>query len=332
MKKIIIAFLGVLTLMVGVILFNNDFDMTLKEDIIIDGNQKIAVAYAQPKETKEKPGLILFIHGDGPANKSSDEGYYPAWETLANENFISISWDKAGVGQSTGNWLDQDMDDRKAEAEQVLVWALKNLDVDPEKVGVWGASQGGWVISKLLNNNPDVKFAIGVAPAVNWLRQGKYNTMSEMTNEGYSQEEIDEKIAIEEKINHYLKQNDYQGYLDSKLDDTPLEEDRWDFIRKNMRLDNIDELAKINKPYYLIVGDHDSNVDTKETEAIYRKQVSQEYLKVYPIKNGTHRMLKPRHQKDNILTVVESVINPREIFAPAYLDALKEVGTIVTNL
>lgn len=90
----------------------------------------------------KKPGLILFIHGDGSVNKNSDEGYYPAWETLAEENIISVSWDKPGVGNSTGNWLEQDMEDRKDEAERVLKWALDTFDVDPNRVGVWGASQG----------------------------------------------------------------------------------------------------------------------------------------------------------------------------------------------
>ncbi|EUJ36087.1 alpha/beta hydrolase family protein [Brochothrix thermosphacta] len=312
--------------LIAIIVYTNDFAMTINEDTVKFKDRRIAIEYSEPKSSPKKPGLILFIHGDGPVNKNSDEGYYPAWETLAEENIISVSWDKPGVGNSTGNWLEQDMEDRKDEAERVLKWALDTFDVDPNRVGVWGASQGGWVITKLLNNNIDIKFAIGVAPAVNWMRQGKFNTVSEMEYEGYSSKEINKRLSIESKVNDYLNQHDYQGYLNSKLEKDIIEKDRWDFIRKNMSLDNTKELAKIKKPYYLIVGDHDINVDTKETEEVYQKHITKEYLTVYNIKNATHRMLKPRHQKDNVMTVGESIFNPREIFAPGYLKALKDIG------
>lgn len=312
--------------LIAIIVYTNDFAMTINEDTVKFKDRRISIEYSEPKSSQKKPGLILFIHGDGPVNKNSDEGYYPAWETLAEENIISVSWDKPGVGNSTGNWLEQDMEDRKDEAERVLKWALDTFDVDPNRVGVWGASQGGWVITKLLNNNTDIKFAIGVAPAVNWMRQGKFNTVSEMEYEGYSSKEINKRLSIESKVNDYLNQNDYQGYLNSKLEQDIIEKDRWDFIRKNMGLDNTKELAKIKKPYYLIVGDHDINVDTKETEEVYQKHITKEYLTVYNIKNATHRMLKPRHQKDNVMTVGESIFNPREIFAPGYLNALKDIG------
>lgn len=326
MKKYLIMAGIAIFCLIGTIVYNNKFDMTIKDEIVDSEDGKLSVEYAMPKKFQEKPGLILFIHGDGPANKNSDQGYYPAWETLAKENIISISWDKAGVGKSTGNWLNQDMDDRKEEAEKVLAWALEEFDVDPNKVGVWGASQGGWVITKLLNDNQDIKFAIGVAPAVNWLRQGKFNTISQMEADGYSQEEIGDKLAIESKVNQYLKQNDYQGYLDSQLEEQVMEKDRWDFIYKNMSLDNTAELEKISKPYYLLIGDHDINVDTKETEVIYRERIKQDYLTVYPISNATHRMLKSRHQKDNLLTFVESIFNPRVIFAPDYFKVLREIA------
>lgn len=326
MKKYLFLIGIVIFGLIAIIVYTNDFAMTINEDTVKFKDRRIAIEYSEPKSSKKKPGLILFIHGDGSVNKNSDEGYYPAWETLAEENIISVSWDKPGVGNSTGNWLEQDMEDRKDEAERVLKWALDTFDVDPNRVGVWGASQGGWVITKLLNNNTDIKFAIGVAPAVNWMRQGKFNTVSEMEYEGYSSKEINKRLSIESKVNDYLNQNDYQGYLNSKLEKDIIEKDRWDFIRKNMGLDNTKELAKIKKPYYLIVGDHDINVDTKETEEVYQKHITKGYLTVYNIKNATHRMLKPRHQKDNVMTVGESIFNPREIFAPGYLKALKDIG------
>lgn len=326
MKKYILAFGIIILGLAGVISYYNQFDMIIEDEVIHSDGTRIAVEYAMPKKSSEKPGLLLFIHGDGPANKNLDEGYYPAWEVLSKENMISVSWDKAGIGGSTGNWLTQDMEDRKNEAELVLEWARQTFDIDPDRVGVWGASQGGWVISKLLTDNDSIKFAIGVAPAVNWLRQGEFNTISEMTYEGYSSKEIEDKRLVEADITEYLQQNDYQGYLNSGLDKKVISEDRWAFIHKNMTLDNTEELRAINKPYYLLLGDHDINVDVQETEEIYRECMDKEHLTVKHINKATHRMLKPRHQKDTLMTVLEALFNPRWLFSPDYLDSLKDIA------
>lgn len=326
MKRLVLISLLACVLFGGLIVYNNDFDMVTHEKVLTDNEGELAIEYAMPKSNKEKPGLVLFIHGDGPTNKNSDEGYYPAWERFAKNNIISVGWNKPGVGGSTGDWLSQDMTDRQKEAERVLKWALETFDVDPDKVGVWGASQGGWVITKLLNNNPDIRFAVGVAPAVNWLRQGEYNTVKEMTADGYSQEEIDKKLIVNSKVNEYLKINDYQGYLNSQLEADAIPKDRWNFIRKNMTLDNTAELAEIKKPYYLLLGDHDNNVDVAETEKIYKETIDEKYLQVFNLSEATHRMLKPRHQKDSLLTVIEAVVNPREIFSPDYLKALDDIA------
>lgn len=325
MKKLIVGCITVSLILIGVVLYQNNFDMKIEDELIQMKEGKLQLEYALPQnKTKEKPGIVFFIHGDGPTTKNADEGYYPAWEVLAKENYISVSWDKRGVGNSEGDWLSQTMVDREKEANEVIEWALTHFDVDKEKVGVWGASQGGWVIPKVLNDNDKVTFAIGVAPAVNWLRQGKYNTIAAMTEEGKTKAEIDTTLKKEAAINKFLEKDDYEGYLESKLDDEPLSKERWNFIIKNMSLDVTNDLKKITKPYYLIIGDSDINVDVSETELIYKEELPRDILTVHHVENGTHQMLKKRHQNTHIGTVLEAIWNPRQIFSPDYFEALKE--------
>lgn len=325
MKKIIMGCTTVILVLIGVMLYQNNFDMKLEDEVLETKEGKLQLEYALPqKKTKEKPGIIFFIHGDGPTTKNADEGYYPAWEVLAKENYISVSWDKRGVGNSEGNWLSQNMVDREKEANDVIEWALTHFDIDKKKVGVWGASQGGWVIPKVLNHNNKVTFAIGVAPAVNWLRQGRYNTIAAMKEKGKTETEIEAKLKKEEIVNNYLEKDDYDGYLESKCDDEPLSKERWDFIVKNMSLDVTNDLKKITKPYHLIIGDADINVDVSETEKVYKEELPGDSLTVHHVKNGTHQMLKKRHQTTHTGTVLEAIWNPRQIFSPDYFKALKE--------
>ncbi|MEN1939020.1 hypothetical protein AAIE21_26715 [Paenibacillus sp. 102] len=64
---------------------------------------------------------------------------------------------------------------------EVIKWAKKNLDIDPQKIGLWGASE-------------DVSFSILVSPAINWIEQGKYYTEKSMANAGATKKEISQRI------------------------------------------------------------------------------------------------------------------------------------------
>ncbi|MFP7732280.1 hypothetical protein ACLHDF_02440 [Priestia aryabhattai] len=56
----------------------------------------------------------------------------------------------------------------------MIAWAKNEKDINTDKVILLGASQAGWVIPKVLVNRNDITASILVAPAINWLRQGKY--------------------------------------------------------------------------------------------------------------------------------------------------------------
>lgn len=75
-----------------------------------------------------KPVAIHLVHGDGPQDRWSEGGYIPLVKFLVSQGIAVFSWDKPGVGNSTGNWLAQTMSDRAEEA----VLALKKLREQPE--------------------------------------------------------------------------------------------------------------------------------------------------------------------------------------------------------
>jgi hypothetical protein len=71
---------------------------------------------------KVYPPFVLLIHGDGPQDRWSDGGYIPLVNFLVSQGIAVFSWDKPGVGESTGNWLAQTMSDRARRP----FWRYKN--------------------------------------------------------------------------------------------------------------------------------------------------------------------------------------------------------------
>ncbi|MGG4471249.1 alpha/beta hydrolase [Paenibacillus alvei] len=171
--KLLISIVLIIMTIAG-FLYENDYAMLEKEVNIKTKQGNLEGFLAMPKEKNE--GIVIFVHGDGPQNATQDGGYKPLMERFAKQGYASVSWNKPGIGDSAGNWLDQTMDDRAKEVEEVIEWAKQQKSMNTEKIILWGASQAGWVVPKVQQNRTDITAAILVGPAINWLRQGEYFT------------------------------------------------------------------------------------------------------------------------------------------------------------
>ncbi|WP_414716239.1 alpha/beta hydrolase family protein, partial [Thalassospira sp. UBA1131] len=104
--------------------------------------------------------IALLVHGDGPQDRFAGDGYLPVINALLDRGIGIYSWDKAGVGESTGNWLSQSMNDRANEAVAAYD-AIKTAYPDRgQKIGFIGFSQAGWVIPKASRMIPDNAFNV----------------------------------------------------------------------------------------------------------------------------------------------------------------------------
>ncbi|MBB5079086.1 alpha/beta hydrolase family protein [Nonomuraea endophytica] len=315
--------LCVLVLVAGTgvwVVAQNDFAVREVEVSIPGPKQPLKAVLALPEEGKGPHGLVVFAHGDGAADAGRDGFYRPLWEAFARAGYASLSWNKPGVGGAPGNWLDQSMDDRGAEVEAALDWAKKRPEIDPRRLGLWGISQGGWVLPKVAGDRTDVRFMILVGPAVNWLRQGEYNLRAELRGQSTLDAELRRRAA---QIRLLEKGVSHAEYLASGLDDPPMSKDRWQFVLRNFRADVTDQLPRVRVPTYLVLGDHDRNVDVKETEAAYRAALPRDLLTVAILRGGSHSAAKHElDSPDSIRGAITAVAAPRSLYVPGYLDAL----------
>ncbi|GAB2517847.1 hypothetical protein GCM10027167_20760 [Nocardia heshunensis] len=152
----------------------NDFDIREQRVSITGAAQTLQGTLALPKHGDGPFGLVIFVHGDGPANADRDGFYRPLWESFAAAGYASLAWDKPGIAGAAGNWLDQSMHDRAVETEAALAWARGRPEIDAHRIGLWGISQAGWVVPEVAVRHPELRFMILVGAAVNWMRQGEY--------------------------------------------------------------------------------------------------------------------------------------------------------------
>lgn len=327
-KKLIGIITGIsifIILCIAIILYQNTFNMTVTSVDIQTSKGVLKGNLILPKNPNDKVGLVVFIHGDGPADASYNDQYKPLWEELAKQGYASLSWSKPGIGGSDGNWLLQSMDDRASEANEVIEWAKTLPEIDNNRIGLWGASQAGWVIPKVIQLNKNITFNILVAPAINWIEQGKYNTLKELEKKG----EAKDVIRIKEKEFHkelelLEKDTSYEEYVNEVGQKEAVSEDRWTFIKKNYKEDATEDIRYFYSPVKLFLGGKDINVDSENTKEVYEKEVSSKLLNATVIPTTDHFMLKAYLVDSKIRTFFVGLFAPRELADKQYYKEIEK--------
>ncbi len=132
-------------------------------------------------------GVLVFVHGSGDGPRRA----YDLWTNF----FVSLGWavvvfDKRGSGESTGNWYDANFVTLASDVRRVLQWTREQADLAKLPLGLWGASQAGWIIPQLAAERA-VNFAIVQAGATTPVDEFLGRTVeSELKAYGFHTKEI----------------------------------------------------------------------------------------------------------------------------------------------
>lgn len=154
-----------------------------------------------PPDPGPYPAVVMHFG----SNRWTRATFGPFTRIWLDRGFAVLSYDKRGVGASTGEccpWRDRDYFQLLAKDVLAGVRAIRPLDViDHTRVGLWGFSQGGWVapVAAAEATADEVAFAIiGSGPAVTLEEELVYSDLtgdSDCRPSGLSEEEIDRRLA-----------------------------------------------------------------------------------------------------------------------------------------
>ncbi|WP_422375257.1 alpha/beta hydrolase family protein [Roseibium sp.] len=276
--------------------------------------------------------VVLLVHGDGPADRYSGGGYMPMISALLDSGIAVYSWDKPGIGQSSGDWLSFSMTDRAELATAALDAVKAEPELSRSATGFIGLSQGGWVVPILAREPAQADFFVIIGGAVNWLRQGAYLTRRRLEREGASAKDIDAALQANTAGNKRLlsKGYSYQSYLSDTRSGTPMSEARFGFVLKNALADASQDLAQVTAPVLTLHGSHDLNVDPDYNSDRYRQilQHRNDANRSLVIADGTHALLRAslfNQQTEGDMPAWSKLafaVLGRKAYAPGALDAL----------
>src|SRR5262249_11200724 len=121
-----------------------------------NGDVRLAGTLTVPPGPGPHPAVV-FVHGSGPQTRAS---YAVEVDRLARHGIASLAFDKRGTGESAGDWHLADFD---VLAEDVLAGVQllrRHPRIRPDKVGLLGGSQAGWVIPLAASRCEDIAFIV----------------------------------------------------------------------------------------------------------------------------------------------------------------------------
>ena len=110
---------------------------------------------------------------------------------LARRGVAVLRYDPPGVGRSTGDLRFETLDDRASEALAAVDYLRSRPDIDADRVGLWGVSQGGWVTQMAAARSRSVAFVVSVSGAgISVAEQQVYSVEAQSRAAGFSRDDV----------------------------------------------------------------------------------------------------------------------------------------------
>jgi pimeloyl-ACP methyl ester carboxylesterase len=141
----------------------------------------------------------VWVHGSGPSARLTYSA--PLVRALVDAGIAVFSYDKRGVGQSTGTCCPGDSGHFNllaADAAGALAAAERRPEIDPARVGFIGASQAGWVVPLAVarTTHPVAFTALADAPVVSYGQERSYSHLT--GDEGGSPSDLSMAAIVDE--------------------------------------------------------------------------------------------------------------------------------------
>jgi len=280
------------------------YGQKLSEPFVFQFEGKTLRGLIEKPQNHESKALIILIPGYGKTDFVAGNWFGTLRNHLVASGLTVCFWDKAGCGQSEGEFNAQQPIENSADEAIAAIQEIKKLQIaGAEKIGLWGISRAGW-ICPLINEKWPIDFWISVSGTDDKENYG-YLLQSNLLIAGKSEREA-ERLFQAWKKGHRLfcTQAKYERYLKAikpltqdstcrKLfgytnKPTITEKDR-ETYKANQKLytskghfdkksglwvyiEQFDHtLLKINCPVLALFGANDSQIDWRKTKMLYEK-------------------------------------------------------------
>jgi pimeloyl-ACP methyl ester carboxylesterase len=312
------------------------------EELVFQSGSFMLVSDLRLPEGRGPYPVVVFVHGDGPNDRIAGGTYSPIMERMLRAGYATFAWDKPGTGESTGLIDRNRLGEQRAQIVLDAIEVLKaHPDIDPRQMGLWGISQAGYVMPRVLSMSDDIAFMIAVScPGMAGVDQGAYLVSAQAGCAGVLEEETDQMRLLLSEIELARTYDEYVRYKEL-LDALPgieaaavfgyrtgvMPEEEWHVHSPDSEYfwNPIEVIEQVTIPVLAFFGERDTQIDPIQGAQAYRaalERAGNPSFRVELIPGADH----------NIILSETGCLDEREQrsqsewtnYAPEYLDTLEE--------
>ncbi len=252
-----------------------------REVVVENGDVKLAGTLILPPGPGPHPAVVM-VPGSGPETRR-----VPRYvgDLLAFHGVAVLVTDKRGTGGSTGSWNGLSHADWATDVEAQLDFLSMQPDIDPSRLGLYGNSEGGYVVPVVAARRPDVRFL--VCRVCSALPQGQSILDAQkgiLARQGMTEADISAALEILDRMIRYaLTRTGYdslaalaelgadqpqrQAMLPNGLPvaDAPY----WDVYRGVLVVDPAQHYSRLRIPMLVVLGEADDRIPVDRHRPVY---------------------------------------------------------------
>lgn len=171
-----------------------------REDVRFENGAVTLAGTLVLPETRAPHPAIVIVHGSG--DQGLKDGFYAHWgDYFARHGVAALVYDKRGVGESSGDFETATFDDLASDVLSAVRVLKTRRDIDPDRIGLFGISQGGWLAPLAASRTDEVNYLIlDVGPAVSVEEQELDRVEYSLRAEGFSEAEIRNALEYTKRV------------------------------------------------------------------------------------------------------------------------------------
>jgi len=262
-------------------------------------------------------GLVLMHPGSGPSDRDNDVLFPPIRDALLDVGVAVCSFDKRGVGESSGSWLDAGID---AQASDLLAGlGVARAAAGNLPTGLFGHSQGGWVVLEAARAAAADFVITNSGPSVSPREQEIFSTEQTLRRCGWDDGAIATAIGSFSAVMDLLATPFAEGWPRARdlpwVADMiaaevfiPSDERLWSFAGRMIDHDPRPALRALRVPLLAVLGAEDRVVPVRDCAEVFRATVRPDLLDLRILSGGDHRLQNGDEFIDGYLDVVTSFV------------------------
>jgi uncharacterized protein len=307
-----------------------------EEVVFHNGGVTLHGTLTLPETNKPHP-VVIFLQEAGPRSRP-----YGMWPYLfAYHGIAMLTFDKRGVGASTGDWQHASFADLAGDALAAIALLRARSDINARQIGLWGNSNSGWILPLVAAHSTDVAFIINrvgssLPPTENVL----YEIENQMRGQGFSEQEIAKAVNLRRLLQNTIITNEGWAeviksansarnerwfpmsrvgrYLTARLPPDPLTLQQW---RNPLDFDPIPYWRQVTCPVLALYGELDTNTPTARNVPLLidaLKQAGNKRYKIIILPKADHPFYEFNTNRGDYISEIPAL----QRFVPGYVDGV----------